>query len=500
MPTGKQIQFFIFKPYQIIYNDIPLFMTAFLYERIAKTLEQSIRQGTLKEGDKLPSVRNSSKQRGVSPSTIFQAYYLLEAKGLIEARSKSGYYVKFAVQKLSRASSPIERQAQPSPKQLDSAFIIEEMEELRDNSTLIRLSSAYPSPDLLPTAKIQKAIIEATRMNKENLLHYELPQGNKALRSIIGRQLLEWGDYYTPDEMIITTGCMEALNLCLRAVSKPGDIIAMDQLTYFGIAQMVENLGLQVIAIPVHEEFGLDIDFLEKAIQSFPVKVCLSVTNFNNPTGAVIPTEQKKRLVKLLRQHAIPLIEDDIYGDLYFDVTRPSTCKQFDEDGWVMYCSSFSKTLAPGFRVGYCLPGRFLPSVLQQKRIHSISSDSLAQLAVLHFLKKGRYGFYLRKLRTALHKQALQYAQGIRTYFPEEVRFLLPSGGMVLWLSLPQGFDGYQLFREAREHDIGISPGQVFAVEGSYKNYIRLSFSHPFDEKVEAGLKQLGQLAKKLLH
>ena len=165
-----------------------------------------------------------------------------------------------------------------------------------------------------------------------------------------------------------------------------------------------------------------------------------------------------------------------------------------------MYCSSFSKTLAPGFRVGYCLPGRFLPSVLQQKRIHSISSDSLAQLAVLHFLKKGRYGFYLRKLRTALHKQALQYAQGIRTYFPEEVRFLLPSGGMVLWLSLPQGFDGYQLFREAREHDIGISPGQVFAVEGSYKNYIRLSFSHPFDEKVEAGLKQLGQLAKKLLH
>lgn len=475
-------------------------MTVFLYERIAETLEQSIREGTLKEGDKLPSVRNSSKQRGVSPSTIFQAYYLLEAKGLIEARSKSGYYVTFAIPTSSRRTYPIERQSQPTPKQLDSAFIIEEMEELRDSSTLIRLSSAYPAADLLPTAKIQKAIIEATRLNKGSLLPYALPQGNKALRSIIGKQLLEWGDYYTPDEMIITNGCMEALNLCLRAVAKPGDIIAMDQLTYFGIAQMVENMGLQVIAVPVHDEHGLDIDFLEKAFESFSVKVCLSVTNFNNPTGAVIPAAQKKRLVKLLHQYQIPLIEDDIYGDLYFGTTRPSTCKQFDKEGWVMYCSSFSKTLAPGFRVGYCLPGRFLQAVLQQKRIHSISTDSLAQLSLLHFLQKGRYSFYLRKLRTALHRQCLQYAQAIRMYFPQEVSFLMPQGGMVLWLSFPVGLDGYQLFRAAKEQDIGISPGQVFAVEGSYKNYIRLSFSHPYDEKVEAGLKQLGQLAKKLLH
>ncbi|NET34497.1 MAG: PLP-dependent aminotransferase family protein [Cyanothece sp. SIO1E1] len=475
-------------------------MTAFLYERIAEAIEQSIRQGSLKEGDKLPSVRNSSEQRGVSPSTIFQAYYLLEAKGLIEARSKSGYYVTFAVQQPSRATFKIAHHTEPTLKQLDSAFIIEEMEELRDSSTLIRLSSAYPAPDLLPTAKIQKAIIEATRMNKGQLLPYALPQGNKALRSIIGKQILEWGDYYTPDEMIITTGCMEALNLCLRAVAKPGDIIAMDQLTYFGIAQMVENLGLQVIAIPVHDETGLDIDFLEKAFQSFSVKVCLSVTNFSNPTGAVIPSAQKQRIVKLLHQYQIPLIEDDIYGDLYFGTTRPSTCKQFDQEGWVMYCSSFSKTLAPGFRVGYCLPGRFVSAVLQQKRIHSISTDSLAQLSLLHFLQKGRYSFFLRKLRTALHKQSRQYAQAIRTYFPQEVSFLMPQGGMVLWLNFPDSFDGYQLFRAAKEQDIGISPGQVFAVEGSYKNYIRLSFSHPYDEKVEAGLKQLGQLAKKLLH
>lgn len=475
-------------------------MTAFLYERIADALERSIRQGTLKEGDKLPSVRFSSKQRGVSPSTIFQAYYLLEAKGLIEARSKSGYYVKFEPQRPSRPSYLAEQSHQPTLKQIDTAHIVAEMEELRDSHSILRLSSAYPPAALLPTAKIQKAIVEATRSNKESLLPYALPQGNKALRSIIGKQILEWGDYYAPDEMLITTGCMEALNLCLRAVTKAGDIIAVDQLTYFGIVQMVENMGLQVISIPIHYENGLDIDFLEKALSSFPVKACLSVTNFNNPTGTLIPTKQKKRLVSLLNRYQVPLVEDDIYGDLYFGATRPSTCKQFDEEGWVMYCSSFSKTLAPGFRVGYCLPGRFLNAVVQQKRIQSISTDSLAQLALLHFLQKGRYGYYLRNLRTAFHKQALQYAKAIRAYFPTEVRFVMPTGGMVLWLSFPLTFDGYQLFKEAKQHDIGISPGQVFAIEGSFKNYIRLSFSHPFDDKVVAGLKQLGLLAKKLLH
>lgn len=474
-------------------------MTAFLYERIADALERSIRQGTLKEGDKLPSVRYSSKQRGVSPSTIFQAYYQLEAKGLIEARAKSGYYVKFTTQSSSRPSYLAEERSQPSLRHIDTAYIVEEMEELRDSANIISLSSAYPASDLLPTAKIQKAIVEATRANKGKLLPYALPQGNKALRNIIGKQLLEWGDYYSPEEMLITNGCMEALNLCLRAVVRPGDIIAMDQLTYFGIAQIVEHLSLQVIAIPVHYEKGLDIDFLEEAIGSFPVKVCLSVTNFNNPTGISIPTEQKKRLVQLLSRHEIPLIEDDIYGDLYFDATRPSTCKQFDQEGWVLYCSSFSKTLAPGFRVGYCLPGRFLPQVVQQKRILSISTNSLVQLALVHFLQKGRYGFYLRKLRTALHKQAQQYAQAIRTYFPPAVRFVMPAGGMVLWLSFPLTFDGYLLFKAAKEQDIGISPGQVFAVEGSFKHHIRLSFSRPYDEKVDAGLQRLGQLAKGLL-
>ncbi|MEZ5041363.1 MAG: PLP-dependent aminotransferase family protein [Saprospiraceae bacterium] len=474
-------------------------MNAFLYEEIANTLERSIRDGVLKSGDKLPSVRASSAQRGVSPSTIFQAYYQLEAKGLIEAKPKSGYYVKFDMISQDSVSLSWLGKQDPNIKQLDTAQIIEELEALRDNKAILRLSSAYPASALLPVARLQKAIVEATRQHKDALLHYALPQGNLALRTLIGNHLLQWGNYHHPEEMLITTGCMEALNLCLRAVTQAGDIIAVDQLTYFGIAQMIENLGLKVVAIPIHDRHGMDLDFLKKALQQFPIKACLSVTNFNNPTGASLSTKDKKALVKMLCKEQIPLIEDDIYGELYFGTKRPDTCKQYDDEGWVMYCSSFSKTLAPGLRVGYCLPGRFLSAVVRQKRVHSICSATLSQFAMLHFLQKGRYAHHLRKLRLALHKQSLQYAKCIKKYFPASVRFFMPEGGMVLWLAFPENFRGYNLFSEAKQQEIGISPGEIFAVDGQFKHYIRLSFSHPFDEFIEMGLRQLGLLAEKLL-
>lgn len=475
-------------------------MNLFLYQQLAKTLEESIREGSLRYGEKLPSVRTTSRQRGVSPSTVFQAYYALEAKGLIEARPKSGYYVRFNKSTGGNRSYAVEQNLSPQISQLDTAAIVDELEGLRDNTSILRLSSAYPATSLLPSARIQKAIIEATRMNKESLLHYGLPQGNLDLRTLIGKQMLEWGNYHSPGDMLITTGCMEALNLCLRSVTQAGDVIAMDQLTYFGIAQMVENLGLKVVSIPIHPEKGFDIDFLQKAITTFSLKACLSITNFNNPTGTSITSENKEKLVRMLTHHQVPLIEDDIYGELYFGPKRPATCKQYDKEGWVMYCSSFSKTLAPGFRVGYCLPGRFLTEVVRQKRIHSISSDTLSQLALLHFLQKGRYTHHLRKLRLALYQQALLYAQCIKESFPAETRFVMPDGGMVFWLGFPTSFDGYQLFSRAKQEDIGISPGQVFSSDGVFKNYIRLSFSHPFNRKIEEGLQQVGYLAGELLH
>ena len=346
----------------------------FRYEQIANKLEDSILNHVLKVGEKLPSVRLMSKHQNVSPSTIFKAYYQLEAKGLIEARPKSGYYVRFRYAE--RGSPIISLLTQPNIKSINTHQIIQELEELRDSETIVSLSSAIPSPKLLPLAKLNKSVVEALRKEKNLLLKYTHPKGNKELRRIIAQQLLNWGGNFREEDLVITAGCMEALNISLLILTQPGDVIAIDELTYFSIHQAVEKLGLNAVSIPITPK-GLDLPFLKKAIDKFPIKAGLFVSNFHNPTGACLPDFQKKEMVELMTERQIPIIEDDIYGELYFGKNRPSTCKFFDTEGWVLYCSSFSKTLAPGYRIGYCQPGRFLEQFSHHKRILSLSTSTV---------------------------------------------------------------------------------------------------------------------------
>lgn len=468
----------------------------FRYEQIANQLENSILNNILKVGEKLPSVRLLSKQQHVSPSTIFKAYYQLEAKGLIEARPKSGYYVRF--RHAERPAPATISTTEPNIKEINTSEIIKELEELRSAESILKLSAAVPSPKLLPIARLNKSVTEAVRTEKNFLLKYTHPQGNPELRRIIAQQLLNWGGNFRAEDLVITAGCMEALNISLMILTQPSDVIAIDELTYFSIHQAVERLGLKAVSIPVTSR-GLDISFLKKAIDQFPIKAGLFVTNFHNPTGICIPDTQKKELVELMTARQIPIIEDDIYGELYFGKNRPSTCKFYDKEGWVLYCSSLSKTIAPGYRVGYCQPGRFVEQFAHQKRILSLSTSSLPQAALLHFFKKGRYDFHLRKLRTALHTQALRYSQCILQYFPSGIYFRVPKGGFNFWIEFPENFDGYQLFRAAKNQQISIAPGQIFSVESAYKHCIRLSFAEPFSAEIEEGIKRLGELAASFL-
>jgi len=468
----------------------------FRYDQISNQLEDSILKGVLKVGEKLPSVRLLSKQQHVSPSTIFKAYYQLEAKGLIEARPKSGYYVRFRHAERTAPISP--STTQPNVKAIDTSEIIKELEELRSAESILKLSAAVPSPQLLPIARLNKSITEAVRTEKNFLLKYTHPQGNPELRRVIAQQLLNWGGSFRAEDLVITAGCMEALNISLMILTQPGDVIAIDELTYFSIHQAVERLGLKAVSIPVTAK-GLDINFLKKAVEKFPIKAGLFVTNFHNPTGVCIPDLQKKELVAFMTAKQIPIIEDDIYGELYFGKNRPSTCKFYDKEGWVLYCSSLSKTIAPGYRIGYCQPGRFLEQFAHQKRILSLSTSSLPQAALLNFFQKGRYDFHLRKLRTALHTQALRYSQCILQYFPVGIYFSVPEGGFNFWIEFPKGFDSYQLFKAAKDQQISIAPGQIFSVESDYKHCIRLSFAEPFTEEIKEGIKQLGVLAEEQL-
>ncbi|MEL7534276.1 MAG: PLP-dependent aminotransferase family protein [Bacteroidota bacterium] len=431
------------------------------YQSLAAELEQRILNGVMLVGDKLPSVRRLSREKELSPSTVFQAYYQLEAKGLVEARARSGYYVAYR----SAQRDPLEnRQTLPQPdiRQLDTKAMIKRMDGVRDQAQMQQLSMAIPAAEYLPVARLNKCMKDALQTQGAESLQYAPPAGLLSLRRLICAQLLSWWPAGDPEQLMVSQGAMEALSICLRTVCKRGDIIAMDELTYFGIHQLVEQLGLQVVPIPQEGDSGINLNYLEQVLNLFSIKACLFVASFHNPTGNTMPEDKKQALVELITRRRIPLIEDDVYGELFFAKKRPLPCKYFDKEGWVLYCSSFSKTLAPGYRVGYCMGGRFHEELLWEKRVSSHSTSSLSQLCLARFLEIGRYQAHLAKLRAALHTNMLKYSQLFMAAFPEEVRFRSPKGGMVFWMEMPKKADARLLFGQAQQKGIIISPGGIF--------------------------------------
>ena len=468
-----------------------------LYIQVSDGIEKMIAEEVLRIGDKLPSVRVLSDEYGISMGTAFQAYYHLEGRGLIESRPKSGYYVRFNHHRFPQLPETIH------PGNISHDVSIKEMiasiyTDIASKGGM-NFALAVPDPSLLPAAKINKSVVYALRNTKDHCVNYELTQGNIDLRKEIAKLAFNWGGKVKPGEVIITSGCLEAITLCLKAVTRHGDTVAVECPTYFGIYQAIENLGLKVVEIASDPVTGLDLSSLQKAIKKFPLKACVVIPNFNNPLGSCMPDENKKELVEIITRHNIPLIEDDIYGELYFGKNRPKTCKYFDKKGLVMHCSSLSKSLSPGYRIGWALPGKFFDEVKQMKRMHNISCPTLTQAAIAHFLKNGRFEYHLKNLRKALHTQSLRYVQAIIKYFPADTKVSRPHGGFILWLELNKKVDAFKLRTEAMKHDIAIVPGKIFSSSCSYSNCVRISFGKPWNDDVDYGLMTLGKLIKKMI-
>ena len=469
--------------------------TDHLYQEVAERIERLIEKRALKVGDKLLSVRSLSKEQGISLSTAFQAYYHLESKGLVEARPQSGYYVKFSPRDtldIPGCCLPAQEAVPVTVDEMISSVYFDLRSEKLTNFAL-----GAPSVELLPAAKLNKAVVQALRSSHDSCLNYEHVQGNVELRKQIARQSFNWGGTLGEDDIVVTAGCLEALSLSLKAITRPGDAVAIESPTYFGIFQVMESLGLKVVEIPTDPVTGIDLGQLETAIRRFSIKACLFVCNFNNPMGSCLSDEKKKQLVELLTRENVPLIEDDIYGELYFGKSRPKTCKVFDKKGIVIQCGSFSKSLAPGYRIGWTIPGRYKDSIIRLKRMNNVSTNTLAQSAIALFLENGRYELHLRHLRKALHTQSLKYTQAISQYFPEDTRMSRPQGGFALWLEMDRKVDSYVIHKRALKHGIGIAPGQIFSSQGKYANCCRISFGMPWSNRVDHGLKTLGELVRK---
>ncbi|SDI69869.1 DNA-binding transcriptional regulator, MocR family, contains an aminotransferase domain [Chryseobacterium taeanense] len=464
-----------------------------LYQKIACALEEKIRNGTLKTGDKIPSLRMLHREYGVSMTTAVQAYLELEAKGLIISRPQSGYYVSHQPAYL---SVPSVSKPSGGTEPIGVETLISKVYSTLSNKDVTRFSLGVPENELLPIAKLNKELVNATRNLQGNGTEYEEIQGNRKLRRDIARLTYTWNGNLNEDDIVTAAGAMNAISFGLMALTQKGDTIAVESPVYFGILQLAKSLGLKVIELPTHPVTGIEPDALKKVL--FKIKVCILVSNFNNPLGSCMPDEHKMEVVKMLSERGIPLIEDDLYGDVYFGNSRPKPCKVFDE-GLVLWSGSVSKTLAPGYRVGWLAPGKFKDKIVHQKLIHTVSSTTITQETIANFLEKGRYEHHLRKLRSELHANSLQFARAVAEYFPEGSKISQPQGGFMLWVELDKRIDTTELYDLAIRQKISIAPGRMFSLQNQFNNCMRLSYGQRWSEQIDDKLKQLGRIAKGLI-
>ncbi|RYZ27273.1 MAG: PLP-dependent aminotransferase family protein, partial [Sphingobacteriales bacterium] len=410
-------------------------------------LLKNILGNILRTGDKLPSLRTLCREYGVSQNTVIKAYFLLERKMLIETLPKSGYYVRY-----SRVRIPA-IPALTSPSAIasfsDSELLVGKVYQNLGEDAYLQLSLGTPANELLPIAKLNKGLIQASRDLKGSGVAYEKVQGNERLRRQVARWAFAMECNLHEDEIITTSGCLNAVSYSMMAVTERGDTIAMESPVSFGMLQVAQALGLKVLELPTDPQTGVNLNALEDALKNRQVKATLLISNFSNPLGSCMPDENKRAAVSLAEKYNVPLIENDLNGDVYFGQHRPKSCKSYDATGIVLWCGSVSKTLAPGYRVGWVAAGRFKEKVLRMKLYHSISSTSITQEVIAGFLETGRYENHLRKLRQVLHGNLLKYSRAIVDYFPEGTMASRPQGGYVLWVELPKPLDTMALYDKA---------------------------------------------------
>lgn len=468
-----------------------------LYERLASEVAGQISSHVLRPGDRLPSVRVVSRQKMLSATTVRQAYQALEDRGLIDARPQSGYYVRRrpTVGQVALDMQPDVDTVDPQRVQLQD--LSRRVRDDASSSKLVQFGAAVPSPDLLPGAQLNNTLARIVRSGRVPPHLLGTAQGSRELRLQVARRAFLSGCQLTAEDVYITNGCTEALYLALRAVCQPGDLVAIESPTYFGILQVIEALDLRVLEIPCDPSDGLDLEALQSAVLRHTVHAVVVVTNFSNPLGACMPEANKRALVDMLAAHGIPLIEDDLYGDLHFTDRRPLVARSFDQSGGVILCSSYSKTISPGYRVGWMAPGRWAEKVAQLKAALNLFSPVPPQLAIAQYLEGGGFDRTLRRMRRAYAQRTEKMADAVMRYFPDGTRVSFPQGGFVLWVKLPKSVDSLELYRCGLESGITVAPGYMFAPGPHYRNYIRLNAAMLMDE-AQWAVTRLGKLAQEL--
>lgn len=465
------------------------------YEALAADFEKAIRDGVLKDGERMPSIREAARARRLAISTVRRAYLVLESQGLIDGRPRAGYYVR-RPPVLPTAASLHATRPPPESRPVDVSRVVLASLKTIQSRRCVPLGSPYPDPELFPWRRIQQHRNEiARRFTAWNVVD-DIPPGHPEMLRQIARRHLDAGLRVSPDEVIVTVGATEALNLCLQAVARPGDTIAIESPTYYAMLHSIERMGMRAVEVATHPETGLDVDALQALLQRQQIDACLLMPNFQNPLGYTMPDEHKKRLVALAGEHDLPIVENGVYNELYFGSAPPSTLKSFDTRGLVLFCGSFSKSLTAGVRIGWALPGRYRDDVEKLKFLNTLATPAIPQLAVSQYLTRDGWEHHLRTVRQTLGQRLQIMSSAVQRFFPEGTGLSRPAGGYLLWAQLPEGrVDTMRLYQQALDAGINVAPGRIFSNADLYPRCLRLNFSYPWTEKVEEAVRTLGRMA-----
>ena len=454
-------------------------------EKLAQNIRQMIENGVWKAHEKLPSLREQTQLSGYSLMTVLNAYQELEAQGLIYSKEKSGYFV---TEQLSQTHT-----VHAINEKIEINSIVFKYLKSIQSEYLVPLGSAFPHSQLLYSAKLIQTLGQLARQRRSYEQTPSLPPGNYELRKIIAQKYAMQGIPTDPSDIVITSGGLDALNLSLQSLTQAGDYILLQQTIFYGAWQAAERLGLKVITIPEHPVDGIDLVAFEQAILKYPIKVCMLMLNSQNPIGFTVSDENKLRLGKLLHQYQIHLIEDDVYEELYFDQKKPLPMKYFDQHNWVLHCSSFSKTLGAGFRIGWVYAGKFSESIQHAQLMSTLSVNSFIQNALVEYLSHRHYEKHLKTLRSNLQRIKKQYFNQLKKQLPHSCKIHYFPAGYFLWIELPELVNSHDLYLDLLEQGVSVTPSSLFNMADQNTHFIRINCSFELNERIQNALNLLSQ-------
>ncbi|EOD9421039.1 aminotransferase-like domain-containing protein [Vibrio campbellii] len=460
------------------------------YRQLAELFKTQIQQNTWRAGEKLPSVRVTSRSHSVSTGTVLQAYQLLEAQGWVTAKPQSGYFVTADLERLEVSTS------ESHPLRVSVNDELYDFLKHQASPEATKLGSAFPEPTLFPLDALNRNLASSGRKMGPDTLLDNLPPGSESLRRLIAQRYIQQGMNLTHDDIVITSGALEALNLSLQAVTQPGDIVVVESPTFYGALQAIERLGLKAIEVHVDAKQGHSLTQLESLFEQHDVKACWLMTNFHNPTGTSLSDEEKHRVVDLANQHDVYLIEDDVYAELYFGEKKPKPLKSFDTHEQVLHCGSLSKSLCPGYRLGWVINKRFNEPIQKLQLMSTLSGSAPIQQGVAHYLQNDSYDNHLRKLRKTLQQRQQRFIALLEQHLPAQVDFYVPQGGYFLWLTLPKGTSSKALYHALLAEQVTIAHGKLFSLDAQFENCLRLNTSLAMDEHVEQAIRKLSDLLR----